>query len=312
MSYNKLTPAEANIIEGKGTEPPGSGEYDDFYRDGVYLCRRCNAPLYRSKDKFDSQCGWPSFDDEIKGAVKRQPDTPASPKTASRGGDGRRTEIICANCGAHLGHVFLSEQLTAKDTRHCVNSLSMRFIPQNFAKSEKPSAILGGGCFWCLDAAYRGIKGITEVITGYAGGSKDRPTYEEVSSGTTGHAEVVKITYDPAIINYRQLLEIFFTIHDPTTINRQGNDIGEQYRSLILYQTWREREEAEKIINELSKEKIFDKPIVTEIKPLIKFYPAEDYHQDYYTKNPDKAYCQVIISAKLGKLREKFKLLIRG
>lgn len=295
MRYNPLTSEEKRVIEDKGTERPFTGEYDDFYRDGAYLCRRCDAPLYLSRNKFDAHCGWPAFDDEIPGAIKRTPDA-----------DGIRTEIACARCGAHLGHVFTGEKLTPQDTRHCVNSLSLRFVPYDFANGTTPSAVLGGGCFWCLDAAYRGMRGIGAVTSGYAGGHDPAPTYDTVLAGSTGHAEVVKIDYDPNSISYRQLLEIFFAIHDPTTLNRQGNDVGEQYRSIILYQTWRQKEEAEALMAELEGKNALGRPLVTEVKPLLRFYPAENYHQDYFSKHPDQAYCQAVIAPKLKKLRSLF------
>lgn len=294
---NQLTPEEERVIAGKGTEAPFSGEYDANKRPGAYFCRRCGARLYESKDKFDSGCGWPSFDDEIKGAVKRQPDA-----------DGQRTEITCANCNAHLGHVFEGEKLTPKDTRHCVNSLSMKFIPEDFAPDEENYAVFGGGCFWCGDAEFSRVKGVKEVTAGYAGGESLSPTYENID----GHAETIKIVFDPAVVSYRQLLKIFFATHNPTTPNRQGNDIGEQYRSIILYATLAQKAQAEELIARLSADRVFDAPIVTQVEPLFAFHPAEDYHQDYYAKNPDQAYCQAVINPKLSKLREEFGELVEG
>jgi peptide methionine sulfoxide reductase msrA/msrB len=291
VKYNKLSPREKKIIEEKGTEAPFSGEYDKNFKAGIYICRRCDAVLYGSESKFDSGCGWPSFDEEIPGMVKRIPDV-----------DGRRTEITCGNCGAHLGHVFSGEKMTQKDTRHCVNSLSMRFFPADFGTDE-PVAVLGGGCFWCLDAIFRQIGGIKEVISGYAGGQMENPTYEEVSSGDSGHAETVRLAYDPGVIKYLDILRIFFMAHDPTSLNRQGGDIGEQYRSIIFYKTARQKGEAEGVIEKIKREKIYERPIVTEIRPLMDFYPAEEYHQNYFHKNPQNAYCQAVINPKLEKLR---------
>lgn len=295
MKYPKLKKEEERIISQKGTEAPFSGEYEDFFQKGGYVCRRCGAPLYNSQDKFQSRCGWPSFDDEIEGAVRKTLDT-----------DGKRTEITCANCKAHLGHVFLGEKLTPKDTRHCVNSLSLQFVPENFPKEKTRSAVLGGGCFWCLDAAFRRQEGVLGVTSGYAGGEKENPTYEEVSSGKTGHAEVVKIEYDPGKISFKKILEIFFKLHDPTTLNRQGADVGEQYRSIIFFQTWQQKKLAEKFIANLEKEKIYEKPIVTQLRFLKKFYPAEDYHQDFFSKNKENAYCQIVIAPKLRKAGSSF------
>ena len=190
---------------------------------------------------------------------------------------------------------------------------SNKLLPEeDGVANRKETAMLGGGCFWCLETAFRLLKGVKNVVSGYAGGLKARPTYEEVSSVTTGHAEVVKIEYDPKIISFKQILKVFFTLHDPTTLNRQGNDIGEQYRSAIFYKTGRQKKEAEKIIEKLTRGKNFEKPIVTAILPLTKFYPAENCHQEYYEKNPKKAYCRLIINPKLEKLTEKFAALLKN
>jgi peptide-methionine (S)-S-oxide reductase len=170
-------------------------------------------------------------------------------------------------------------------------------------------ATLGGGCFWCLDAGYRQVRGVSAVVSGYAGGQLPNPTYEAVSSGATGHAEVVQITFDPAVVSYADLLDVFWTIHNPTTLNRQGHDVGSQYRSIILYNSDAQQATAEASL--AAAQKLWDEPIVTEIKPLDVFYPAEDYHQDYFNKNPAAAYCQAIINPKLKHLREtRSKLLI--
>lgn len=167
-------------------------------------------------------------------------------------------------------------------------------------------ATLAGGCFWCLEAVYDDLKGVRRVVSGYAGGGTPNPTYQQVCSGATGHAEVVQIEYDPDVVSYRDLLEIFFTIHDPTTLNRQGADIGTQYRSAIFYHDGAQRRMAEEIISELEHDGVFANPIVTEVQPLDDFYPAEDYHQDYFANNPSQPYCQVVVAPKLAKFRKKF------
>ncbi|MFZ2190304.1 MAG: bifunctional methionine sulfoxide reductase B/A protein [Candidatus Magasanikiibacteriota bacterium] len=295
MKLNKLSKKEKEVIVNKETEPPFSGEYEGFFESGIYLCRQCSAPLYRSEDKFEANCGWPSFDDEISKAVRRQRDV-----------DGIRMEILCNSCGAHLGHVFVGEKLTVKNTRHCVNSLSMHFVPADFKVRETTFAVFGGGCFWCLESVFKELRGINSIVSGYAGGYLNSPSYEQVCSGKTGHAEVVKIYYDTNIINYETLLEIFFSVHDPTTLNRQGDDLGEQYRSVILYKTWQQKVLAENFIKELENDKIYSKSIVTELLPLLAFYPAEEYHQNYFQKNPNEAYCQTVINPKLNKFRERF------
>lgn len=168
-------------------------------------------------------------------------------------------------------------------------------------------ATLGGGCFWCIEAMFKELKGVSSVVSGYAGGghSETHPTYEKMHEAGSGHAEVVQITFDPNVIDYRELLEIFFTIHDPTTLNRQGNDVGHEYRSIILYHDEKQKQIAEDTVTTFAKT-LWDDPIVTEIKPLDKFWPAEDYHQDFYAKNPNAGYCQVIINPKLTKFRQKF------
>jgi peptide-methionine (S)-S-oxide reductase len=173
-------------------------------------------------------------------------------------------------------------------------------------EGEREVATLGGGCFWCLDAVYRQLRGVENVASGYAGGTKPNPTYREVCTGYTGHAEVVQITFDPGVISYRDLLDVFFTIHDPTTPDRQGGDIGTQYRSIILTHSPEQERAAREVIAEIEAEKIWDDPIVTQVEPLREFYPAEQYHQDYYTSNPRQAYCQAVIAPKVAKFRKKF------
>jgi peptide-methionine (S)-S-oxide reductase len=171
-------------------------------------------------------------------------------------------------------------------------------------------ATLGGGCFWCLDAAYRRIEGVTGVVSGYAGGQDPRPTYQRVCSGSTGHAEVVQVEFDPDVISYRDILDVFWAIHDPTTLNRQGADVGTQYRSIILT-----HDDAQRRVAEESRQAVaplWPRPVVTEITPLETFFPAEEYHQDYFARNPDQGYCQVVINPKLAKLREKFAGRLRA
>ncbi|MDZ7316545.1 MAG: bifunctional methionine sulfoxide reductase B/A protein [candidate division KSB1 bacterium] len=290
QEYNPLTPEEARVILYKGTEPPFSGSLLNNKEKGTYLCKRCNAPLYRSDDKFDSHCGWPSFDDEIAGAVERKPDA-----------DGRRTEILCANCGAHLGHVFEGEGFTPKNVRHCVNSISLKFIksgeplpPVLGTKTDQNrklrTAVFAGGCFWGVEYHFEKAKGVTAAVSGYTGGHVKNPTYQQVCSGTTGHVEAVRVTYDPDQTDYETLAKLFFEIHDPTQLDRQGPDIGEQYRSVIFYQTEEEKKIAEKLVGIL-KQKGYR--VVTRIEPLGDFWEAEAYHQDYYARKGTLPYCHV-------------------
>ncbi|MGA2171761.1 MAG: bifunctional methionine sulfoxide reductase B/A protein [Sedimentisphaerales bacterium] len=288
MPYRELTPEEKYVIVDKGTEAPFTGEYLNNKEAGTYVCRRCGAQLYRSSDKFDGHCGWPSFDDEIPGAVKRLPDA-----------DGVRTEIICANCGAHLGHVFTGEGLTEKNIRHCVNSISLVFVPAPKADPNDPNpgapgkpaaqkAYFAGGCFWGVDYWLKSAAGVVSIRSGYMGGIVTHPTYEQVCTGKTGHAETVEVVFDPNKTTYENLAKLFFEIHDPTQRNRQGPDVGNQYRSAIFYTDPQQKQIADKLIEQLRKKGL---NVVTSVEPAKEFWPAEDYHQDYYGKNGGAPYC---------------------
>ena len=168
------------------------------------------------------------------------------------------------------------------------------------------TATLGGGCFWCLEAVFERLEGVAKVVSGYAGGAKDAPSYEDVCSGETGHAEVVQVTFDPAAIGYKDLLEVFFTIHDPTTLNRQGGDVGTQYRSVVFHHTPAQKAAAEAGIKTITSDALFDAPVVTEIVPLTRFWPAEEHHQGYYRRNPKQGYCSAVIAPKVAKFRENW------
>lgn len=296
----QLTPEEEKVIVHKGTEAPFSGEYRNHFVPGTYICRNCKQPLYRSSDKFDSGCGRPSFEDTFPGAVHRSTDA-----------DGRRTEITCTNCWWHLGHVFVWEQITEKNTRHCVNSLSLQFISDAAELPPTELATFGGGCFRCLEAAFQQLRGVIQVISGYTWWKRPYPTYDQVCTWASWHVEVVQITFDPAIISYEQLLEVFFTIHDPTTLNRQWHDSGTQYASVIFYHNEAQKTTAQEIIADLELHHIRSDPIVTQLRPLEKFRIAEWYHQNYYMYQSQKPYCQAVISPKLSKLREKRKSLLK-
>lgn len=277
---NELTAEERRVIIDKGTEYPSSGKYNDFMEGGLYTCKQCDAPLYRSQHKFQSSCGWPSFDDEIENAIKREVDA-----------DGRRTEILCANCNGHLGHVFEGEGLTDKNIRHCVNSISMNFVSSEDLKQADQSirmAYFAGGCFWGVEHLMQQQDGVVSVESGYMGGAIENPTYQQVCSKTTGHLEVVEVSYHPDQVSFETLTKLFFEIHDPTQAGGQGPDIGEQYASAIFIQNDEEKQVAEKLINILE-EKGFK--IVTELLSMAPFWKAEDYHQDYYQKNGKQPYC---------------------
>lgn len=276
----ELTPFEKSVIRDKATELPFSGEYLYNKSRGKYTCRQCGAPLYRSEDKFESMCGWPSFDDEIPGAVDRSPDA-----------DGLRTEITCAACGGHLGHVFTGEGHTDKNVRHCVNSVSMTFVPEEGEVVTRPdieTAVFGGGCFWGVEYMIGREAGVLSVRSGFMGGHTRQPSYEQVCTGTTGHAEVVKVDFDPGATSFETLARLFFEIHDPTQEGGQGPDTGEQYRSVIFYTTEDQRRIAEKLIREL-KDKGY--AVVTSIERARTFWPAEDYHQNHYATKGTLPYC---------------------
>jgi peptide-methionine (S)-S-oxide reductase len=179
-------------------------------------------------------------------------------------------------------------------------------------ENAREQATLGGGCFWCLEAVYKDLRGVERVVSGYAGGEVVEPTYEQVCSGTTGHAEVVQITYDPGAVSFRELLEVFFTIHDPTTLNRQGADVGTQYRSAVFYHTPEQKEEAGRVVTEMTVNNVWPSPIVTEVAPLEVFYPAEDYHQDYFERNPYQGYCRMVVAPKVSEFRKQFLEKLKG
>lgn len=276
--YKNLTPEEKRVIIDKGTERPFTGEYDKFYEAGIYVCKQCGAELYSSKDKFNSGCGWPSFDDEIDGAVSRTTDR-----------DGFRTEITCTNCEAHLGHVFLNEGFTDKNTRHCVNSISLKFIPARTPRGvSTDTAYFAGGCFWGVEYFLEQVTGVITVESGYMGGRTDNPNYWQVSSHRSGHAETVQVVFDPSETDYEELARLFFEIHDPTQVNRQGPDVGNQYRSEIFYRSVEQKEIAEKLVSLLENNGY---TIATQITPAKTFWKAEDNHQDYYSKKGGTPYC---------------------
>jgi peptide-methionine (S)-S-oxide reductase len=168
------------------------------------------------------------------------------------------------------------------------------------------TATLAGGCFWCLEPVFDNLQGVLDVVSGYSGGHVPDPTYSEVTTGRTGHAEVVQVTFDPAVISFAEILEVFFTIHDPTTLNRQGADVGTQYRSAVFYHTPEQKATIEQVVKDLEKQRVWDNPIVTQVAPFEVFYPAEDYHQEYYANNPRQPYCQMVVAPKVAKFRKKY------
>lgn len=281
LEHNNLSKEESNVIINKATDAPFTGKYTDSKEKGTYVCKRCGAALFPAGSKFESDCGWPSFDDAIPGAIKRVPDA-----------DGMRTEIICANCNAHLGHVFIGEKLTSKNTRNCVNSTSIDFVPSVLTKGQYGTAIFAGGCFWGVEFFMQKEPGVISVTSGYTGGHVRNPTYKQVCTGTTGHAEAVKIIYDPTKTSYEKLTRLFLEIHDPTQVGGQGPDIGDQYRSEIFYMNDNQKQIAETSLDLLRAKGL---KIATKVTKASEFYDAEAYHQDYYFNNGKIPYCHAYV-----------------
>ncbi len=273
--YGPLNDLEREVIVNKGTERPGSGKYTNTTQPGIYACRNCGSPLFAADDKFLSQCGWPAFDDMIPGQVKSSPDA-----------DGRRTEITCARCAGHLGHVFSGERLTAKNTRHCVNSVAI--VLEGADSQRVRQAVFAGGCFWGVEALLEKQPGVLAAVSGYTGGTLEYPSYKQVCAGNTGHAEAVQVFYNPKQIDFLSLCQYFLEIHDPTQEARQGPDVGQQYRSAIFYRDDEQQRIAAALLQLLKRKGL---EVQTDLEPLGRFWNAEQYHQDYYAGNGKTPYC---------------------
>ena len=261
-----LTSEQFQVMRKAGTEKPFTGIYNDHYLKGVYYCAGCGTPLFLSDTKYDHGTGWPSFTDPLdEENIEYRKDFSLLMK---------RIEVRCATCESHLGHVF--DDGPSPSQRHfCINSTALDF---------RQIATFAAGCFWGVEDKFSKIEGVVQTTVGYTGGTLDNPSYQQVCRGNTGHAEAVHILFDPAVVSYTVLLDAFFCLHDPTQMDRQGPDIGSQYRSAIFYHDEAQKKEAEKTIELLGKSGRYDAPIATQIMPATDFYPAEEYHQDFYQK----------------------------
>jgi len=271
-----LTPAIKRIVNDKATEYPHSGQYNQVKNQGTYLCRRCGLALFRAASQFPSGCGWPSFDQDIVQSVQKKPDA-----------DGHRTEIVCERCDAHLGHVFHGEYLTQKNIRHCVNAASLDFVADSEVLDTE-EAIVAGGCFWGVNHFLRQLPGVLKVEAGYIGGSVVNPDYQQVCNGNSGHYEAVRVVYDKAKTEYKTVVKRFFEIHDPTQRSGQGPDLGQQYQSAVFCYDEEQRQIAQSLIDLLQQRGY---QVATHLLDMAVFWPAEDYHQNYYIKHHKAPYC---------------------
>ena len=279
--WRKILPAEQyHILRERGTEQAFSGRYNDHYREGLYVCAACGNPLFRSGTKYDHGSGWPSFSAPVgEEAVLFVEDHSYLMN---------RTEVRCAACGSHLGHVF--DDGPAPTSQHyCINSASLDFKQvgaetSTALEARTETAAFAAGCFWGVEDKFRRMPGVLSAVVGYTGGTTVNPTYGQVCSDRTGHAESVQIAYDPSRVSYEELVRFFFSIHDPTQLNRQGPDVGNQYRSAVFTNSPQQAGIAQRIKTELEASGRFNRPIVTQIVPASTFYPAEEYHQRYLEK----------------------------
>ena len=294
-----LSPDLYAVARQADTERAFTGTMWNSETKGTYYCATCGLRLFKSNQKFTSSCGWPSFfEQDNKNSIVFKDDNAYGM---------RRTEALCGRCDSHLGHLF-DDGPEPTGKRYCMNAISLDFVPDTIAtQGNLETIVIGGGCYWCVEAVYENLEGVDKVVSGFAGGKVANPSYEEVCTGTTGAAEVVEITYDQTKTTLDEIFKVFFTVHDPTTLNRQGGDVGTQYRSVIFYKNEVQKKEAEKIIFELNNAKVYGSKIVTTLEPFTVFYKAKDYHQNYYQNNKSQPYCEMVIQPKLEKFEKVFK-----
>jgi peptide methionine sulfoxide reductase msrA/msrB len=298
--WKKVLPPDLYAVAREAdTERAFTGTMWNSETKGTYYCATCGLKLFKSDQKFTSSCGWPSFfEQDNKNSIVFKDDNSFGM---------RRVEALCGRCNSHLGHLF-DDGPEPTGKRYCMNAISLDFVPDTTEiKRNLDTIVLGGGCYWCVEAVYENLQGVEKVVSGFAGGTVENPSYEEVCTGRTGAAEVVQITYDKSKTDLDEIFKVFFTVHDPTTLNRQGADVGTQYRSVIFYKNEEQRKAAENIIEDLRIGKVYDSKIVTTLEPFKAFYKAKDYHQNYYQNNKNQPYCEMVIQPKIEKFEKIFK-----